>query len=88
MNAAYNRKSLLYGLPGLVVQTAGVFLPGLSGVLSQIVGTLLLFVGLAFYAMAEARHPAWCLVAFLSLIGFIVLACLKDKAPNSDSTRV
>lgn len=86
MDAALNRKSLLYGVPGLLLQTAGLFVKTPIGAAAQLVGTVLLLVGLAFYAKAKGRHPAWCLMAFLSLIGLIVLACLKDKAPNSPET--
>ena len=56
--------------------TAGI------GLAVSLVGTVLLLIGLAFYAKAKGRHPAWCLMAFLSLIGLIVLALLKDKAPD------
>jgi hypothetical protein len=44
-----------------------------------LVGSILLFIGLAYYAKAKGRSPWWCLFAFLSLIGLIVLACLKDR---------
>jgi hypothetical protein len=57
-------------------------LPGIGVVL---LGTVLLFVGLAYYAMAKGRSPAWCLLALLSLIGLIVLACLPDLAPYGES---
>ncbi|MGO9115406.1 MAG: SHD1 domain-containing protein [Thermoguttaceae bacterium] len=43
-----------------------------------IVGTFLFVAGLAFYAKAKRRHPAWCLMGFLSLLGLIILACLPD----------
>jgi len=46
--------------------------------LVMLVGTVLLIIGLAYYARAKGRHPAWCLMGFLSVIGLIVLACLKD----------
>ncbi len=48
------------------------------GRLVMLIGTVLLLVGFAFYAKAKGRSPWWCLFAFLSLIGLIVLACLKD----------
>jgi len=71
----YNNISLAWGIPGIVMQIAGNVIGNL---LVLLVGTILLMVGLAYYAKAKGRSPAWCLMGFLSLIGFIVLACLKD----------
>ncbi len=53
------------------------------GLLLGLVGTALLLTGLAYYAKAKGRSPWWCLFAFLSLIGLIVLACLKDQSSSS-----
>ena len=86
MIAEYNKKSLVFGIPGIILQIAGNFMRTPNGLftplgwLAVLGGTALLLVGLAFYAKAKGRHSAWCLFAFLSLIGLIVLACLKDKS--------
>ena len=92
MIAHYNTKSLIVGAPGLALQLCGGLLArtliadpataDMAAAAALGVGTILLLIGLAFYAKAKGRHPAWCLMAFLSLIGFIVLALLQDKAPN------
>lgn len=90
MIAAYNKTSLVFGVPGIVLQIVGNVLTRTStdpliatgGLVVLVVGTALLLVGLAYYAKAKGQHPAWCLMAFLSVIGLIVLALLKDKAPN------
>ena len=90
MIARYNRLSFVWGIPGLILQIVGnVVAQGALGpstaplgLLVALIGTGLLLVGLAYYAVAKGRHPAWCLFAFLSIIGLIVLACLKDKAPG------
>jgi hypothetical protein len=87
----YNNVSLAFGAPGLFIQTAGYvmsqisteLLPALLGFLICLAGTALLLVGLAYYAKAKARHPAWCLMGLASLIGLIVLACLKDRSGES-----
>ena len=87
MIARYNNISLLAGVPGIVLQFVGRYFMqtpdkhGL-GIGIAVLGTGLLLVGFAFYAMAKGRNPAWCLMAFLSIIGLIVLACLKDLAPD------
>lgn len=44
-------------------------------------GTVLLLIGIAHYAKSRARHWAWCFLAFIPLVGLIILACLKDKSP-------
>ena len=49
------------------------------GIAISLLGTVLLLEGFAYYAKAKGRNPAWCLMAFLSIIGLIVLACLKDR---------
>ena len=54
-------------------------LMGNAGFAGIVLGTLFLLVGLAYYARAKGRSPWWCLFAFLSLIGLIVLACLEDR---------
>ena len=86
MIAQYNTKSFVLGIPGLVLQTAGWFIRDAEGFMTPVgftialCGTGLLLVGFMFYAKAKGRHPAWCLMGLLSLIGLIVLACLKDKS--------
>ena len=71
----YNNISLALGIPGIVAQIAGHLM---RQPLVLIVGTVLLMVGLAYYAKAKGRSPAWCLMGFLSIIGLLVLASLKD----------
>ncbi len=83
----YNNLSLALGIPGLLMQIAGRFVGNtpqqlLLGALVQLVGTVLLIVGLAFYAKAKGRSAAWGLMGLLSIIGLIVLALLKDEAPD------
>ena len=87
----YNNISLAFGAPGIILQVIGNVMvrtsrPGelFLGAFIALLGTILLIVGFAYYAMAKGRNPAWCLMAFLSLIGLIVLACLPDLAPNGE----
>lgn len=77
----YNNISLAWGIPGIVLQIAGNVIGELLVIL---VGTILLMVGLAYYAKAKGRSPAWCLMGFFSLIGLIVLACLKDLEKEAE----
>jgi hypothetical protein len=86
MIAEYNTKSFVFGIPGIVLQTGGFFIHNAEGVMTPmgfiiaLCGTMLLLVGFIFYAKAKGRNPAWCLFGLLSIIGLIVLACLKDKS--------
>ncbi len=93
MDAAMNRKSLMFGVPGIVLQIVGqVIMVGggeraespsvvmfVAGFLIILGGTALLMWGLAWYAAAKGHHMAWGLMGFLSFIGLIVLACLPDR---------
>ena len=80
----YNNISFVYGVPGLLLQIGGrgAMANGSErlGFLAISLGTVLLMIGLVHYAKSKGRHPAWCLMGFLSIIGLIVLACLKDYA--------
>lgn len=85
----YNNLSLALGIPGIVLQVAGRIMMEspdklTMGALTLFAGTGLLLAGFAYYAKAKGRHPAWCLMAFLSLIGLIVLACLKDRSGTAE----
>ena len=82
----YNRKSFYFGIPGIILQIAGQLMRDSTGGITSLgsvislAGTALLITGLVFYAKAKGRHPAWCLMGLLSIIGIIILALLKDKS--------
>ncbi len=101
MIAIYNRKSLIWGSIGLVLQTAGMgvciygaehepdnlILP-LIGFPVCLIGTALLIVGMCYYAKAKAL-PVWYGIAGIwSWIGMLLLAAvLIDMARRSYLTR-
>ncbi len=58
------------------------FLVVLGGIMLA-VGIGLLMVGLAFYARSKGRHPAWCILGILSLLGLLIIVLL----PRGDKTR-
>ena len=86
----YNNISLALGGPGIVLQIAGNVVVqanqgtaiGLLGLPVTLVGTALLVAGLVYYAIAKGRSGWWGLCGFLSCIGLIILALLKDRAPD------
>jgi hypothetical protein len=95
----YNTISLVIGVPGFLVQlfagglvavAAGLPPDGAAAILLLVgmaiglIGTALLIGGLAYYAKAKGRSPAWGLMGFLGLIGLIVLGSLADyESPRS-----
>ena len=86
----HNNISLALGVPGIILQIAGnvIFQTnpetgiGLLDALALLGGTALLIAGLAHYAVAKGRSGWWGLCGFLSLIGLLILALLKDHAPD------
>ena len=98
----YNNLSFVWGVPGILIQFAGQILaqmaqqPGsevdpalaFSGCGVTLFGTALLMVGPAYYAKSRGRHPAWCLMGFLSCLGLIFLAFLKDLNAEVEETEV
>ena len=83
MIASYNRKSLLLGVPGLVLQYGGLFLTVdffLVGILAMLIGTILLLFGLGFYLKAKNRNLAWVVLIFIPILGILFLALLVDKS--------
>jgi hypothetical protein len=89
MIARYNRLSLTLGAPGLLLQAVGIYIFQIlghrtTGRMVVWIGVALLIAGLALYANAKGRNPAWGLMGFLSLIGLAVLAFLKDYSPNGE----
>jgi len=86
MIAEYKNKSLVFIIPGLFLQIVSAFIWDIGGIMTPLGyvffrgGFILLLVGLYFFAQAKGRNPIWCLVSFLSFIGLIVIACLKDKS--------
>jgi hypothetical protein len=94
MIARYRQLSFLWGIPGFFLHffslagLAGLEPTGktswpaiVAGGLFLVLANVPLFIGLAYSARAKGRHPMWCLFGFLGLIGFMVLACLDDRAP-------
>ena len=75
MIAKYNKLSFVWAIPGLIIQVVGGLI---ENPLIQLVGAGFVIVGLSYYAMAKGRTPAWGLMGILSIVGLIVLACLKD----------
>ncbi|MEM1031049.1 MAG: hypothetical protein AAGA56_10105 [Myxococcota bacterium] len=78
--ARRNRKSLLIGGPGILLQVlAGTGALGEYGGMLSIVGSVLLLVGLGHYARARGQSPWFALLGLLSLLGFIALAILPRR---------
>ena len=90
----YNKRSLAFGIPGLILQLGSQFLASLFqtnggqteravgaviAVPFLLLGTVLLIIGLCYYAKAKGYSGVLGLLGLLSCLGLIILACLKDK---------
>ena len=102
MIAKYNRKSLMLGVPGLLLQLGCIFTSNLitaksgsdgaappialAGVLAlgSIAGSILLIIGLCYYAKAKGYSAVLGLLGLLSCIGLLILAILPDKTKGLD----
>jgi threonine/homoserine/homoserine lactone efflux protein len=89
MIASYKRKSNIAAAIFVVSIGAGIVLSSNShqnlwdmGVIGPALGitwTVSYFYALMSLIKAKGRSDAWILMAFLSLLGLIVLLCLKDQ---------
>lgn len=93
MDQAKNNKSLLLGIPGILIQVLGIIGAGIIQALFNTspeatlavllaiwaIGTAMLIGGLVYYAQAKGQSGWWGLIGFLGLIGLIVLGLLPDR---------
>ena len=77
-----NNRSLAIGGLGLLLQVTGGLFPGLLGGLQRIVGTILLVIGLSFYARMRGHTPWLGLLGLLSCLGMVVLVLLPKRCFN------
>ena len=80
----YKGKTNLFILLGIAVQFGGAAVASAVGsdvlsILSRIGGAILFVSGCCYYAKGKGYHVAWGLLGLLSLIGLLVLVCLRDK---------
>lgn len=82
----YNKTSLWYGIPGLCMQGLGGAMGGLDrhesstlGAAFLLIGTVLLIIGLCYYAKAKGQPASYGLFGFASCIGLLILALLPDR---------
>jgi hypothetical protein len=91
MIARYNRASLWVGGIGVALQLGLPFVAAAIGptlleyrglaiafLPAMMLGTVMVFIGLALYAKAKGRSVVWCAAGFLGILGFLLLAGLKD----------
>jgi hypothetical protein len=48
----------------------------IPGYVMVVTGIGLIMAGLAFYARSKGRHPAWCILGLLSVLGLLVIVLL------------
>jgi hypothetical protein len=72
---------------GVVLNIAGGFLSicqhytflEILGYFMVVTGIGLMMSGLAFYARSKGRHPAWCILGLLSVLGLLVIILLPHR---------
>jgi hypothetical protein len=77
-----NNLSLLFGVPGLILQVASNAVQGPARAAVALGGLLLLVVGLALSAKTKGRNPAWGLMGLLSCLGLGFLALMSRVCHN------
>src|SRR5579872_3311645 len=83
----YEDRALIFSISGLALQAMGAVTllaqpQSPQSPMYLITGTIGLLIGLWYWTQAKGRNPAWCLAAFLSIIGFIVVMRLAPAAPG------
>lgn len=69
-------------LLGVVLELAGRLLwPGTAyGETACFVGSISFIIGCYYYAKGKCRSGYWCLLGLLSIVGLVILVCLKDRS--------
>ena len=80
----YKGRTNLFILLGIAVQFGGAVIASTMGsdmlsVLFRIGGAIFFITGCCYYAKGKGYHVAWGLLGLFSLIGLLVLVCLRDK---------
>jgi len=84
MDSRINRTSLAWGISGLIIQFCSPLFDTFHWPLF-IVGEVLFLIGLAYYAKAKGRSPAWGLFGLLWILGIPFLYYLQDKLKSTDA---
>jgi hypothetical protein len=99
----YNRISLAVGIPGLLLQIGSQVVINLcknpashvnsdmlegTAAYGILLGTVLLIIGLCYYAKAKGYSAVYGCLGLLSCIGLIILAVMKDKTVPPPTPRV
>ena len=80
-NSPWNYSALLCAV-GFVLQVTGRLN---KEPILNIIGTIILVVGLVIYSKAKGRNPTWGLMGLFSLLGIIILIFLKSKRSGGET---
>jgi hypothetical protein len=89
----YNKKSLAFGIPGLLMQIGCPLLTmavrgawvGAALAIGTLVGFILVIVGLCYYAAAKGHSAVLGVLGIFSCLGLLILAALPDKTNTNQS---
>ena len=75
----YKTKTNLFILLGIIAQVVGKMMSQDIGSLIALAGVVLFIIGCSYYAKGKGHHGAWGLLGLLSIVGLLVLVCMRDK---------
>ena len=77
----YKTKTNVYIGIGILVQLIAILAVPESGIgiLLRLIGSVFFIAGCVFYAKGKGHHGGWGALGLLSIIGLIILVCMKDK---------
>jgi riboflavin transporter FmnP len=75
----YKTKTNIFILLGILTLLVSNMMSEKIGPLVALVAVELFIVGCCYYAKSKGYHGAWGLLGLLSVIGLIVLVCMRDK---------
>lgn len=75
----YKTKTNVFISLGLIAEIAGVFIEGKMAIPVSIIARVLIITGCCFYAKGKGYSGGWGLLGLLSILGLIVLICMKDR---------
>ena len=88
MIVEYRQRSMLLGVPGVLLQVAAdlaillnhrLNAPGIWGIVF-VVGSFLFFVSLSYFARSKGRSPGLCILGMFWVLGILLVASLPDRS--------
>ena len=79
MLAEYKTQSNVLIVLGLIGEVVAFFVDGNLAIPVRVIARVLIIVGCFFYAKGKGYSGAWGLLGLLSILGLIILICMRDR---------